>query len=220
MKHVLLSTIVLFSSIIHAQDGIPEPDRSIPPTYRFFTFSENGTNKIERNIVPEIIRDFGEVGYISKSTIDSSRSIEDIPNFHLTEFHWWLFGFEILPRAQRQFADLIGEIKGYQRLLGHTVLIDDPQSPFYTIIIGVREYLVPFKAVETDYEFNETLLPDLAHMKQHTLAALDSINTTVFFKGMFKPIRDEYKKQVIEKIRVEYLAELKKSFNITPKRRR
>lgn len=189
-------------SIVHAQtlnDGIPEPDRA-NPEYRLLTFRNDAGNfDFEYLPVPTLIRDFGKVGFIDVSPSDPNRNFDNLPTYTLARWHWWLFGFEVLPRVQRQFGEVIAEIKTYQKLCGDTVMIDDPRSPVYTEIISVRDYLVPFEPVTTTnkehpYAFLATKQEQIEHLK----AAVFSVNLTVFYRGLYEGYAETKKQEAIQ----------------------
>lgn len=166
-------------------DGIPEIDRKATPSVINVTYTgENGQLVREPFKVPVTIPDFGDVSYITGSTQDPSRDFFKIPTFGLAKFHWWLFGSDVLPRAQRQYADCVGEIKGYQKLLGMSPLIDDPSSPLYHIVTTIREYVVPFDAVQHVDIRDGSVPPDLFSAQVHAEASVFSVNLTVYHKGL------------------------------------
>lgn len=196
----LCAVVILSCIYAEAQvpnDGIPEADRN-NLQYRLFTYSKDGVNHIEYQAVPSLIRDFGKLGYITVSPNDPNRNFSQLPNFQLAEFHHWLFKDDVLIRSQTQFADVIGQIKAYQMLLGETPLIDDPASPNYDNIVAVREYLVPFKPVQNQED--PTLFPRLEDQIQHIEAAIISINERVFFRGLYEGLAVYYKEKARAKI--------------------
>lgn len=176
-------------------DGVPEPDRD-NPEFRLVAYENNGINVFDYIQIPGLIRDFGKVNYIEQSPTDPRRNLNNLPNFGLAKWHWWLLGFEVLPRAQRQFSEIIGKIKGYQTLLGESILIDDPRSPYYLNIISVREYLVPFEPVQ-NYDNPAALMPGLQEQIDHAHAAITSINVTVYYSGIYENLAETYRQRVV-----------------------
>ena len=166
-------------------DGIPERAGTTTPTNITYLDS-TGTITSEVFLAPDIIDDFGPISYIGGSPIDNARIIDALPTFGIAKWHWWLFGFVTLPRAQRQYATCIGEIRAYQKLLGVRPLLDDPGSPLYAVITSVREYFVPFEPIQQIEEEDIHLPPDLERAKAHVGAALFTHNLTVFHLGLCK----------------------------------
>ena len=187
----IMSVITMVAvSVANAQvigDGIPEIDRTAKPSIINVTYTKDGQIISEPFHVPVTISDFGDVSYVAGSTQDPNRDFFKIPNYGLAKFHWWLFGFDVLPRVQRQYADCIGEIKGYQKLLGMTPLIDDPSHPLYNIITSVREYTVPFEPIQFEDDVlnkDYKLPPRLIEAQVDAHAAVASVNITVYHKGL------------------------------------
>jgi hypothetical protein len=181
-------------------DGIPEIDRKATPSVINVTYTgENGQIISEPFHVPVTIPDFGDVSYVAGSTQDPNRDFFKIPNFGLAKFHWWLFGFDVLPRVQRQYADCIGEIKGYQKLLGMTPLIDDPSHPLYDIVTSVREYTVPFEPIQfesEEYNKDYKLPARLIEAQVDAHAAVASVNVTVYHKGLCRQTAELLQREV------------------------
>lgn len=222
-KHMLLT--ILLTSAVNAQvpnDGIPEPDRD-NPEYRLLTYFDGVQNTTEYLPVPTLIRDFGDVGFIAESPNGPDRDFDALPTFTLARWHWWLLGFDVLGRNQRQFSDVIGEIKGYQRLLGETPLVDEPGSQYYDVIIAVREYLVPFEPVTTYSPDKWKYLPGKQEQIDHLKAAVASINVTTYYKGLYRGLAAYYKEKARAKLFNDGAAamyfEIESRYKLTPKKK-
>lgn len=205
MKTAMIPLMILsLSRVVSAQvigDGIPEIDRTAPPTQINVTYTDDNYQLVSEVFnVPVTISDFGDVSYVTGSTQDPTRDPFKIPNFGLAKFHWWLFGFDVLPRVQRQYADCVGEIKAYQKLLGMTPLIDDPSSTLYLIVTSIREYTVPFEPIQWDNDIYK-LPPRLIDAQTDVQAAIDSVNVTVFHKGLCRETAEQLKQQVIARMK-------------------
>jgi len=176
MKTKLLLTLLLSTSAIaEIGDGIPEIDRSNFSEV-YISYSINGELRQELFKVPSIIPDLAKVKEIAFSPIDPTRNFSRLPNYGLAKFHWWLFGFEVLPRAQRQYSACIGSINEVLQLL-KLAPIDDPKSDLYPRIVAIREYVVPFEPIQNLYD--KTSAPDLEAAIAHAEAAVFSVNLTV-----------------------------------------
>lgn len=117
--------------------------------------------------------------HIANSPIDASRLLSSLPNYPLAAFHHWLFGFPLQSQAQRQYAGCIESINLLLSLIdpAHPSPIDIPSSPEYDTITTIRDYLVPFQAIQN--LSNPTLPPTLKDAISHTEAAISSYNVTV-----------------------------------------
>lgn len=176
---------LVFVPLSHGQvigDGLPEKTGTTTP--RNVTYSApDGRIVSEVFNAPDLVRDFAPVQYIDTSPIDSGRVLDRLPTFGLALWHWWLFGSEVLPHAQKDYAKCVGEIRGYQKLLGISPLLDEPGSPVYDTVNMIVHYLVPFQVVERfDYLGGPTVPPGIEEAKAHARAAIDSINITVFHR--------------------------------------
>lgn len=187
---LLILLVILFSSRLSiAQtigDGFPERAGTTTPKNVTYT-ATNGQVTTEVFQAPDIVRDFSDVTYLFSSPVAADRAIERLPTFGLAIWHWWLFGTEILPHAQRDYMRCVGEIRNSQMLLGvpQNQLIDQPGSPLYGVVHQIADYLVPFGVVERfDYLGGPTVPPGIEEAKAHARAAIDTINLTVFHHGL------------------------------------
>ena len=108
-------------------------------------------------------------------------SLFDLPTFALAKFHWWVFGFVLLPEAQRQYADCIGHIKGWQKRNHLSPLIDEPGHSLYPYVLAVRQYQVNFDNFQS--QFGALFDPSRPPTKDEAIidanAALQTFNDTV-----------------------------------------
>lgn len=108
-------------------------------------------------------------------------TFEDLPTFALAKWHWWLFGFVLLPEAQKQYSDCVGQIKAWQKIYNVYPLIDDPAHPLYPIILAIRQYQVPFVNFQNLFgSTNPELPPTHFDAIVDARAAVDSYNVTVY----------------------------------------
>ena len=184
----LISGLIALSSSAaqNLADGLPERAGSTTPRNVVYSATD-GRIVSEVFQAPDIVRDFSDVSFIDTSPIDSNRVIERLPTFGLAIWHWWLFGTEVLPHAQKDYARCVGEIRGYQKLLGMSPLIDEPGSSIIDTVRQVMHYLVPFGIVERfDYLGGRRVPPGIEEAKAHARAAIDSINLTVYHTSLCK----------------------------------
>jgi len=83
---------------------------------------------------------------------------------------------QAIARAQRQYADCIGSIRELERVMGRPP-IDGPSSPALEHINGVREYEVPFEAIQNTDDPTEP--PRRIDAVVHAIAAVDTANNIV-----------------------------------------
>lgn len=140
---------------------------------------------------PEVIIKYGPMSYLTESNTDPGRMIANLPNYGIARWHWWLFGFVLLPQAQKEYGACVDQIKTYQQLLGEYPLIDDELHPAALTIVSVRDYQVPFDALQNHLDVTKP--PTLVDAKAHTEAALFSYNITVYHIQLCHGTRDYYK---------------------------
>lgn len=138
------------------------------------TVAAPGGSVCDLFFAPVVAPAFGPVQFVDKSPIDPSRDILNFPNFPLAAYHHWLFS-QLLFRAQRQYAQCIGELNVYNKLRGAPA-VDAPGQPLYELIQTIREYEVPFHAIASLYPHRP---PTLEEAKAHASVALDTYNITV-----------------------------------------
>lgn len=161
-----------------SEDGIPLPTGETTPVNVCYT-GEDGKVVTEIFDSPEIEKDVGQVPFIDLSVIDPGRLIDDIPTFGLAKWHWWLFGFDILPRAQRQYAQCVERITVYEELLGWSLTTD---GVWRERILSIMEYTVPFEPVQNPYSVKKP--PTKKHAIDHIKAAILGVNITVNETGL------------------------------------
>jgi len=106
----------------------------------------------------------------------------DIPTAGLAAEHWWM-SFEILMKAQREYAGCVGEINENLRRLGQRCMLDQPCHPLYELVMVIREYWVPFNIVE-QVGFNTP--PRREDYIAHFEAGIMSVNQAVHHVGLCK----------------------------------
>jgi hypothetical protein len=210
MKHLAVwSAILIFCATVwvtflllvtpataHAQSGPPQGevlDMLYFPGTRTSTnvtyFDENTQSIVsEEFLAPDIFYiNNRPVKQISQAQFAAQgETFQDLPTFALAKWHWWLIGFVLLPEAQRQYADCVGQIKAFQKLHGLSPLIDAPPFPLAIIVESIRQYTVPFDNFQSQFgAFFDPLRPPT---KQEAIvdaeAALMSYNVTVHHVGL------------------------------------
>lgn len=135
------------------------------------------------------------ITYIPQAVFaQQGETLDDLPTYALAKFHWWLFGFVFLPEGQRQYADCVGGIKFAQELMDDTPLVDQPGHPAYEFVKAVRQYQVPFDAIQNF--FDVSLPPTLEDGIAHAKAALATLDNTVFHVHACLQTRYDWKRRV------------------------
>ena len=96
---------------------------------------------------------------------------------------------EVLQRAQREIADVVGQIRSAQEFVGYMPVIDSIYSPRYLEVISFREYLVPMDPIQRqndDGSYDYSGPPRLKDAITHVKAAVASINERVFYLGLIR----------------------------------
>lgn len=182
---LILVTVKAYAEDFTIDDGIPDPNGQF--SYSNVVYMDRFNNLTSEYFrFPLLTRDFGEVGYIAESPLDPSRTLDSIPSFGLAKWHWWLFGFEVLPRVQRTYSDCVGQIKALQKLLRKTPLYDDPKSPTFSEVVATREYMVPFEPIQYYAGANVNLPPRREDAIAEARAAIASVNAGVYMVGKCK----------------------------------
>lgn len=189
------------AEVIEEVPGVVFLNRENPtPTNVVYT-NHNGEIVSEIFDAPETIVKNGPVPYVFESTTDPGRIVDNLPDYPIARWHWWLFGFVLLPTAQKQYAECVGKIKAYQELLGETPLIDGEGSIWKATIESIREYLVPFDAIQRPSWHPRDVPPTLQDAKDHVVAAIIGYNNTVYHTGLCHYTAAYYKSLVVERIR-------------------
>lgn len=170
------SLLLLFPSVALAQvaDGIPDPTGTFTKTNVCFQ-SPNGP-VCEVFNAPDVTKDLSVVKPIEVSPRDPSRSFDNLPNFGIAKFHWWLFS-QAIHRSQRYYSDCVSKITELQLLLGEP-LIDSPSSVDYPGIVAVKEYEIPFEAIQNISGPDRP--PSLRDAIEHVKAAASTVNNIIF----------------------------------------
>lgn len=181
-------------------DGIPLPSKTKFFTVNLCYTNDSGEPVCEKATLPELEGDFGRVGGIFASPIDARRMLETLPTYALARFHWWVFGADILPRAQRQYADCVGRIRAYQELLKISPLIDGPSSPLLPVVEAVREYRVPMDPIQRENGLADGP-PTREDAVRHAIAAADTVNVTSANTALCEVMAHFFKKKVQRRMR-------------------
>lgn len=167
---------LIFYSPVKAQiiqeDGLPRILDTFTPVN--LCFSEKGLTKCEVFHAHDLEKDVGKVDFIS--SVFSVTGHDHIDTFGLAKWSWWLFGFEILPRVQRQYAQCVERVKVFEQLLRITPKIDE--GVFRERVFGVMDYVVPFEAVQI-LDTVKSRPPSLENALAHLDAAIFTVNLTV-----------------------------------------
>lgn len=198
--------LLLTPNFVFAQvpnDGIPDvvPGSFSRTNVTYFDPS-SWTIKSEVFNSPDLTRDTGVVGFLNESVINSTRSLDQIPTFALAKFHWWLFS-NVLHRAQRQYADCIAGIRENQLLLGES-LIDGEMSPDRAVIDSVRDYEIPFEAIQRPEPGDKIYPPTKDDAIMHARAAIASVNGTVANRMLCEYVREAWRMRTAEKLKSLY----------------
>lgn len=190
---VLFAATVAEGQLVEEMPGVLYVDRTnTTPTN--VTYTKNGQIVSEVFHAPEVVAVHNPVSFLTFSTNNPEREIDAIPTYGLARWHWWLTGFVLLPMAQKQYGECVAQIKVYQELVGHTPAIDAPNSVLHGIIVSVRDYQVPFDALQNHQ--TKTLPPTIEDAKAHFAAALVSYNINVYHIGLCKQTLNWYRSLV------------------------
>ncbi len=168
-------SLLLFVTSVSAQvpDGIPDPTGKFVPTNICYQSFSGPT--CETFSAPEVSKDISAVKAIVASPRDISRSFDNLPNYGLAKFHWWLFS-QGIHRAQREYAECVAKISELQLLQGEP-LIDSPDGVDYPGIVAIKEYEIPFEAIQNISGPDRP--PSLRDAIEHVKAAVATLNITV-----------------------------------------
>lgn len=134
-------------------------------------------------------RDF-KAFFLSESAVAPGASINDIPTVGLAMEHWWM-SFELLMKAQREYASCVAGINENLLRLGQTCLLDQPCNPLYDTVLTIREYWIPFNiASYPTYPIPPTKEVFLDHFR----AGMASVNQAVYHVGLCESTLVELRK--------------------------
>jgi len=159
------------------EDGIPrilDTETSVNLCYSEKDSKDKYITKCEIFHAHDIEKDAGKVGFITDTV--TGHTIDSINNFGTAKWAWWLVGFEILPRAQRQYAQCVERVKIFEQMLKITPLID--QGVLRERVFAVMDYVVPFEAVQF-LGLDKSKPPRLEDALVHLDAAIFTVNLTV-----------------------------------------
>jgi len=118
---------------------------------------------------------------ISVSLTNPDADVDDIPTECLAREHWWT-SFELLMKAQREYAECVGAVKEHQLRLGDTCFIDDPTChPIGFLVTIIKEYWVPHSIVVYN-NFGDVKLdrpPRRKDWLNHFEAGISGIDTAI-----------------------------------------
>lgn len=206
MKIISLISFILLSSVALAvePDGIPNvvPNSFTPVNVCYTADSGEVIHEIFNS--PNVSLDKGPVSMLLLSPIDAARSFMRIPSFGLAKWHWWVVSQGIF-RAQREYTDCVGAIREHNIILKE-MKFDAPNSPFTPGIDSIREYEVPFEAIQNT--FNPTTPPRKEDAIQHLIAAIATFNSGVAHVQACKSYLDSKKVLTQKKIK-KYESDIK-----------
>lgn len=135
------------------------------------------------------------VQYVSEAAFaQQGETFDSLPTYGLARWHWWLFGFVLLPEAQKQYAACVGSIEAYQTLLDDTPLISVFPHPAAGAVQSIRQYQVPFDALQNFQNVN--LPPTREDAIAHARAGLASYNLNVFHLDLCQQTLEDWKRRV------------------------
>lgn len=190
MRRLFFLLLVPATAFGQVADGIPDPTGTF--TERTLCHAANGFPVCEVVRVPDTVQDFAPVGFIENSPRDPGRTFDKIPTFFLAKFHYWLFS-QALFRAQRQYADCVAGIREIQIAMNVSPVIDGDGSPLKEIVNTIREYEVPFEALQKNYA--PTIPANLEDAIVHVVAAVASVNLTVANRTVCEWSREAWRAQ-------------------------
>ena len=190
------------SRCAHAQvieeDGIPTILHTETPVNICFskkTSTGEYISKCEIFHAHDIEKDAGKVGFITEAV--TGHVSHEIDSFGVAKWGWWLVGFEILPRAQRQYAQCIERVKIFEQMLRITPLVD--HGPLRERIFALMDYVVPFEVMQNiDTLF---LPPTKEDALRHLEAAVFTVNLTVADRYGCEYYADSLRRRVNRKFR-------------------
>jgi len=175
LKNNFTLLLLLVPSVALGQvaDGLPDPTGKKTPINICHQADSGPTCEVF--LAPEVTKDTSIVLPVEVSPRDPKRTFDAIPNFGLAKFHWWVFS-QGIHRAQREYTECISRISELQMAKGE-IPIDSPNSSEISAISNVREYEIPFEAIQN---INTTSLPPtLRDAIEHVKAAAATINAIV-----------------------------------------
>jgi len=175
LNFIILFFLIPLNVLAQVPDGLPDPTE----------------NKIEINMcyedtdgkavcdvfkIPEVTKDNSRVQLVENSPRDPNRTFDKIPNFGLAKFHWWVFS-QGINRAQREYSDCIARISEIQKILKEPQ-IDDENLFDQSFIEGLKEYEIPFEAIQNTRNISNP--PSLEDAIEHVKAAVVGLNLMVY----------------------------------------
>lgn len=144
-----------------------------------FVYSENGETKVipYTTKLGRLKRDY-KAPFLTTGNIGAKPS--DLPNAGLAAEHHWM-SFEILMKAQREYAACVAGINENLRRLGATCMIDQPCNSLYQTVMDVREYWVPSLVVAPVWE---VAAPSKQTFIDHFEAGIIGVNRVVYHTGL------------------------------------
>jgi hypothetical protein len=143
-------------------------------------------NNGKENVVEPYVTKFGRLKrdykapFLTVSAFSLGGRPSDIPTAGLAAEHHWM-SFEILMKAQREYAACVAAINENLRRLGAKCMIDQPCNSLYDTVMDIREYWVPFNIVSPVWE---NTAPSKQTFIDHFEAGIIGVNTTVYHVGL------------------------------------
>lgn len=180
---IAIGLVVICSIEVEAQDLRELLTDEFQNRQTWFTYSENGQTITEPYITRfgRLKRDY-TAPFLQQSQFAPGSGPLDIPNAALAAEHWWM-SFEILMKAQREYADCVGAINENLRRLGQKCMLDQPCHPLYELVMVIREYWVPFNIVE---QVGYNTPPRREDYVAHFEAGIMSVNQAVYHTNLCK----------------------------------
>jgi hypothetical protein len=146
-----------------------------------FVYNNGKENVIEPYITKlgRLKRDY-KAPFLTVSAFSLGGRPSDLPTAGLAAEHHWL-SFEILMKAQREYAACVAAINENLKRLGATCMIDEPCNSLYQTVMDVREYWVPALVVSPVFELSA---PTKQTFIDHFEAGIIGVNNTVYHVGL------------------------------------
>ena len=161
----------------------------------YLSYSEAGENKvgIYQTKLGRLKRDY-TAPFLTGSSFAPGSSPEDVPSVGLAMEHWWL-SFEILMKAQREYAACVGGINEQLRRRGQTCMIDQPCHTLYNTVMVIREYWVPSNVVGNVQYSDNITSPRKEDYIAHFQAGIQSVNLAVYHVGLCNQTLEQLRNQ-------------------------
>jgi len=192
---VLLVLLFVSSRWVHAQDLRALLTDEFKDRVVYLPYSEKGENKVTeyQTKLGRLKRDY-TAPFLTESSALPGATADDLPSAGLAMEHWWL-SFEILMKAQREYAACVAGINENLTRLGQKCLIDQPCHPLYNTVMVIREYWVPSNIVGNIQYSDNITSPRKEDYIAHFKAGIESVNQAVYHVGLCKQTLTWIRKQ-------------------------